>query len=127
MFPERVAGRRDFRVWNQQLIAYAGYKNEDGSVTGDPAFVEFTEVCWLVCLSLAMFSGRHQQDFFSFFNIICFVIFLRVFQVCQNLGWRSKRTRFDVLPLVFSAPNGDPEWFDVPEELVLRVPLKHPK
>lgn len=50
MFPERVAGRRDFRVWNQQLVAYAGYKNEDGSVTGDPAYVEFTQVCWSISL-----------------------------------------------------------------------------
>ncbi|XP_050717213.1 nitric oxide synthase, salivary gland-like [Eriocheir sinensis] len=90
VFPERVAGRRDFRVWNQQLVAYAGYKNEDGSVTGDPAYVEFT-------------------------------------QVCESLGWRGKRSRFDALPLVMTAATGDPEWFELPDELVLRVPLKHPK
>lgn len=44
MFPERVAGRRDFRVWNQQLLTYAGYRNADGSVTGDAAYIEFTQV-----------------------------------------------------------------------------------
>jgi hypothetical protein len=31
-------------VWNPQLISYAGYKNPDGSITGDPQNVEFTEV-----------------------------------------------------------------------------------
>jgi nitric oxide synthase oxygenase domain/subunit len=36
--------KRDFRVWNSSLIGYAGYKQEDGSVVGDPANVDFTEV-----------------------------------------------------------------------------------
>ena len=31
------------RLWNAQLLRYAGYKQEDGSVLGDPANVEFTE------------------------------------------------------------------------------------
>lgn len=57
---------------------------------------------------------------------LCSVIF-SVLQICENLGWRSKRTRFDVLPLVLTAATGEPEWFDLPDELVLRVPLKHPK
>jgi nitric oxide synthase oxygenase domain/subunit len=44
VFPQRTDGRHDFKVWNPQLISYAGYKNPDGSVTGDPGNVEFTEV-----------------------------------------------------------------------------------
>ncbi|MGW3041170.1 nitric oxide synthase oxygenase [Kitasatospora sp. NPDC001159] len=31
------------RVWNDQLIRYAGYRRHDGSVLGDPETVEFTE------------------------------------------------------------------------------------
>ncbi|MCC0176153.1 nitric oxide synthase oxygenase [Waterburya agarophytonicola K14] len=31
------------RLWNAQLLRYAGYKQEDGMVLGDPANVEFTE------------------------------------------------------------------------------------
>jgi len=34
----------EFRVWNGQLVRYAGYKQSDGSVIGDPASIEFTEV-----------------------------------------------------------------------------------
>lgn len=44
VFPARTDGKHDFRVWNQQFIRYAGYKQEDGSVVGDPANVELTEV-----------------------------------------------------------------------------------
>ena len=44
VFPQRTDGKHDFRVWNPQLISYASYKNPDGSITGDPLNVEFTEV-----------------------------------------------------------------------------------
>lgn len=33
------------RVWNEQLIRYAGYAREDGSRIGDPASLEFTVIC----------------------------------------------------------------------------------
>ncbi|XP_052798530.1 nitric oxide synthase-like protein [Mya arenaria] len=45
VFPPRTDGKHDFRVWNQQFIRYAGYKQEDGSVVGDPSNVELTQVC----------------------------------------------------------------------------------
>ncbi|CAL8249021.1 unnamed protein product [Merluccius merluccius] len=45
IFPQRTDGKHDFRVWNAQLIRYAGYKQPDGGVLGDPANVEFTEIC----------------------------------------------------------------------------------
>uniref|UniRef100_A0A8C7JJA1 nitric-oxide synthase (NADPH) n=1 Tax=Oncorhynchus kisutch TaxID=8019 RepID=A0A8C7JJA1_ONCKI len=45
IFPQRTDGKRDFRVWNTQLIRYAGYKQPDGQILGDPANVEFTEIC----------------------------------------------------------------------------------
>ncbi|XP_033126796.1 nitric oxide synthase, brain-like [Anneissia japonica] len=44
VFPPRKDGK-DFRVWNPQFIGYAGYTQPDGSIIGDPANVEFTEVC----------------------------------------------------------------------------------
>jgi len=33
------------RVWNHQLIRYAGYELPDGKVIGDPSSVRFTRVC----------------------------------------------------------------------------------
>ncbi|XP_011165980.2 nitric oxide synthase, salivary gland [Solenopsis invicta] len=89
IFPQRTDGKHDYRVWNQQLINYAGYKNPDGTILGDPANVEFTEVC-------------------------------------IKLGWKGARTRFDILPLVLSANGHDPDYFDIPSDLVLEVSLSHP-
>ena len=43
---------KDFRVWNSQLVRYAGYKQADGTIIGDPANVEFTEVRLPVHLTL---------------------------------------------------------------------------
>ncbi|XP_071633462.1 nitric oxide synthase isoform X2 [Temnothorax longispinosus] len=89
IFPQRTDGKHDYRVWNTQLINYAGYKNPDGTIHGDPANVEFTEVC-------------------------------------MKLGWKGARTRFDILPLVLSANGHDPDYFDIPNDLVFEVPLSHP-
>ncbi|XP_052611131.1 LOW QUALITY PROTEIN: nitric oxide synthase, brain [Peromyscus californicus insignis] len=90
IFPQRTDGKHDFRVWNSQLIRYAGYKQPDGSTLGDPANVQFTEICI-------------QQ------------------------GWKAPRGRFDVLPLLLQANGNDPELFQIPPELVLEVPIRHPK
>lgn len=45
IFPQRTDGLHDYRVWNAQLISYAGYKQPDGTYIGDPHNAEFTEVC----------------------------------------------------------------------------------
>uniref|UniRef100_A0A8B9SWB9 Nitric oxide synthase n=1 Tax=Anas platyrhynchos TaxID=8839 RepID=A0A8B9SWB9_ANAPL len=42
IFPQRTDSKHDFRIWNAQLIRYAGYKQPDGSILGDPANVELT-------------------------------------------------------------------------------------
>ncbi|XP_037113980.1 nitric oxide synthase, brain isoform X1 [Syngnathus acus] len=90
IFPQRTDGKHDYRVWNSQLIRYAGYKQPDGSILGDPANVEFTEIC-------------------------------------MQLGWNAPKGRFDVLPLLLQANGNDPELFELPEDLVLEVPITHPK
>ncbi|XP_019362213.1 PREDICTED: nitric oxide synthase, brain isoform X1 [Gavialis gangeticus] len=90
IFPQRTDGKHDFRIWNAQLIRYAGYKQPDGTILGDPANVELTEICI-------------QQ------------------------GWKAPRGRFDVLPLLLQANGNDPELFEIPPELVLEVPIRHPK
>ncbi|KAI2664960.1 Nitric oxide synthase, brain [Labeo rohita] len=86
IFPQRTDAKHDFRVWNSQLIRYAGYKQPDGSIHGDPASVELTEQ-----------------------------------------GWKAPKGRFDVLPLLLQANGNDPELFEIPDDLVLEVPIIHPK
>ncbi|CAL1541196.1 unnamed protein product [Lymnaea stagnalis] len=90
IFPQRIEGPPDFRVWNSQLIGYAGYSMDDGKIIGDPANVEFTDQC-------------------------------------VRMGWKPKYGMFDLFPLVLSAAGFDPEVFDLPPELVLKVKLVHPE
>jgi nitric oxide synthase oxygenase domain/subunit/sulfite reductase alpha subunit-like flavoprotein len=45
VFPAAVDTDHEYHVWNSQFIKYAGYKMPDGTILGDPADVEFTEVC----------------------------------------------------------------------------------
>ncbi|TJZ79252.1 nitric oxide synthase oxygenase [Rhodococcus oryzae] len=87
--PRPLPDGREFRILSPQLIRYAGYRNEDGSITGDPWHVALTE------------------------------------QVTK-MGWKGEGTRFDVLPLLISVPDEPLQWFEVPEDLVLEVPLEHP-
>jgi nitric-oxide synthase len=44
----------------------------------------------------------------------------------MQLGWKGARTSFDILPLVLSANGHDPDYFNIPKELVLEIPLSHP-
>lgn len=43
IFAPARPGRPYPRIWNEQLIRYAGYRRADGSVVGDPRTVEFTD------------------------------------------------------------------------------------
>ena len=45
VFRQREPGKRDPRVWNNLMVQYAGYQQEDGSVVGDPASVGLTKFC----------------------------------------------------------------------------------
>nr|XP_026494938.1 nitric oxide synthase isoform X1 [Vanessa tameamea] len=90
IFPQRTDGKHDYRIWNPQLISYAGYMEPDGTVLGDPARVEFTEVC-------------------------------------IKLGWKPPHTAWDILPIVVSADGKDPEYFDIPREIIMEVKMEHPK
>jgi len=85
--PERAGPR----IWNEQLIRYAGYRQPDGTVIGDPRYADFTSAV-------------------------------------RDLGWPGgPGTPFDVLPLVVQVPGEGPALFDLPRDVVLEVPLSHPR
>ncbi|WP_316779491.1 nitric oxide synthase oxygenase [Streptomyces sasae] len=44
VFAPDTPDRRGPRVWNDQLVRYAGHRRPDGGVIGDPAYVDFTDV-----------------------------------------------------------------------------------
>jgi nitric-oxide synthase len=43
VFQQQVPGEQGVRIWNPQLIRYAGYAQPDGSVVGDGLHVELTQ------------------------------------------------------------------------------------
>ncbi|KAM6970125.1 nitric oxide synthase 2b, inducible [Aplochiton taeniatus] len=75
IFPQRKKGLGDFRIWNSQLIKYAGYQMPDGSVQGDPSSLEFTKICiqhgWspqfgrFDVLPLVLQAGGEEPDVFE--------------------------------------------------------------
>jgi nitric-oxide synthase len=90
IFAHQTPGQPGVRIWNPQLIRYAGYEQPDGTVIGDPLQVEFTNELF-------------------------------------KLGWEGgRRTPFDLLPLVIQMPYQEPELFELPDEIILEVPLSHP-
>ncbi|MFE8701984.1 nitric oxide synthase oxygenase [Cytobacillus sp. FJAT-54145] len=44
IFKPTINGEQQIRLWNHQLIRYAGYEKEDGFI-GDPLSADFTRVC----------------------------------------------------------------------------------
>ncbi|BFV56002.1 nitric oxide synthase oxygenase [Kitasatospora sp. CMC57] len=46
----------------------------------------------------------------------------------RELGWKGGEERFEVLPLMVRRRDGDePQWYELPEDVVLEVPLRHPE
>ncbi|MFF0830904.1 nitric oxide synthase oxygenase [Brevibacillus sp. NPDC003359] len=88
VFAPTMTGRPHMRIWNDQLIRYAGYETEYG-VLGDPISLSLTKLC-------------------------------------ESLGWQGKGTHYDVLPLVVQIGDRTPQFFEIPQELVLEVPIVHP-
>ncbi|PTX58418.1 nitric-oxide synthase [Melghirimyces profundicolus] len=89
VFKPKTGEGRQVRIWNHQLIRYAGYETEN-DVIGDPDSIRFT-------------------------------------QVCEALGWTGERTDFDLLPLVIQVNDRPPKWFEIPKEIVMEVPIRHPE
>ncbi|TAA73569.1 nitric oxide synthase oxygenase [Planococcus salinarum] len=87
VFPAEEEGGAKLRIWNHQLLRYAGYET-DGVITGDSSSVEFT---------------KH----------------------CMELGWRGKGTAFDILPIVIEESGKGPRYFELPEQAVMEVRLRH--
>jgi nitric-oxide synthase len=48
VFAPAVPGRPYARVWNEQLIRYAGYRTASGEVIGDPRYIDFTKAMRLL-------------------------------------------------------------------------------
>jgi len=89
IFKPAIRNKEQFRIWNYQIIRYAGYETEQG-IIGDSSSIELTKAC-------------------------------------EKMGWNGEGGHFDILPLVIQKNEGKPKWFDIPKEIVMEVPLRHPE
>ena len=48
-------------------------------------------------------------------------------KICQRLGWSGEGTHFDILPLIIQMPGEKPQLFNIPQDVVLEVPISHPE
>ena len=53
IFAPKQPEKAGIRIWNSQLIRYAGYRQADGTILGDPLHAEFTDV--------ALRMGWHRE------------------------------------------------------------------
>ncbi|CAG0881384.1 unnamed protein product, partial [Darwinula stevensoni] len=135
VFPQRTDGKHDYRVWNQQLFGFAGYPQPDGSILGDPINVDFTQARLLSLPSRRSKNCPQGRPYGEVSGTICpepcvargLKGAAEGSPVCMELGWKGKGTAFDILPMVLSANGEDPEYFVIPEELVLMVNISHPQ
>ena len=65
VFPEFDPDQAETRIWNHQLIRYAGYQASDGSVLGDPMNVHLTQIA----IDLG-WQPPHQRSRFDILPII---------------------------------------------------------
>lgn len=90
IFAPEKPDRPGVRIWNHQLIRYAGYKNSNGTILGDPSECDIT-------------------------------------LQAESLGWtKKKKSAFDVLPLLIQMPNRPCQYYEIPKEFILEVPIVHP-
>jgi nitric-oxide synthase, bacterial len=91
VFAPDAPGSPGPRIWNEQLIRYAGH-TVDGAVVGDPRYARFTEAV-------------------------------------RAMGWAPPAThgRFDVLPLVVETAADGVVLSELPRDVLMEVPLRHPE
>jgi nitric-oxide synthase len=90
------------RIWNEQLVRYAGYPLGGDRVLGDPISSALTSAV----SALGWPGGRplHGDDPLA----------------------RTNRTAFDVLPVVIETHDEGPRLFELPDDVLLEVELAHP-
>ncbi|ARS90434.1 nitric oxide synthase oxygenase [Natrarchaeobaculum aegyptiacum] len=107
IFEPMIRGRQRVRIWNYQLLRYAGYAGGDDSdvVTGD--------------------GDRTRAE--NPDEIVGDPAEVPMTRYCQSRGWEGDGGRFDILPHVIQVGDDEPELFEVPDSVIEEVELSHPE
>ncbi|XP_039593239.1 nitric oxide synthase, endothelial-like [Polypterus senegalus] len=52
---------------------------------------------------------------------------VEITKICIQMGWEPRYGRFDVLPMILQAAGEEPCLFEIPPDLILEVPIIHPR
>nr|UQK61948.1 nitric oxid synthase [Choanoeca flexa] len=96
------------RFWNDQLVRYACYELEDGKTLGDKANLGFTKAAIEFGWAPPGTADQYHQISFSLDIVV------------------EPKTAFDVLPIIIETPHEGAKLFELPEELVQQVDIRHP-
>ena len=131
IFRKRQQGLHDMRVWNQLMIAFAGYSLEgvtkenqfSGDETtskkiGDQSNVVFTRV--------SMIDNPFFDNCGNYIEICFDRAYLLHYKFCQRLGWKETDGHFEHLPMVLS-DDGEPKLYELPKDLISNVKIVHPR
>ncbi|MGW2250346.1 nitric oxide synthase oxygenase [Kitasatospora sp. NPDC001660] len=114
--PDRP-GRPAARILNQQLVRYAGHPAAGGdeATDGDGAADGG--------------ANRIENGIENGANgIVGDPAGVQLAARARDLGWKCAEDRFEVLPLLIRERPGErPEWYQLPDDATLEVPLSHPE
>lgn len=91
-------------------MSYAGYKEPDGSIRGDPMNLEITNIC----IQLGWNPPRTD------FDILPLVL-------SANGNEYATFFKLQKLSILLNFNSNSPEYFEYPDNFVMEVPLSHPK
>ncbi|MFE2406823.1 nitric oxide synthase oxygenase [Kitasatospora sp. NPDC059408] len=115
--PDRP-GRPAARILNQQLVRYAGHRTtaadpDDGPYDGPDGIPD-----GITHDVTGGVTGRVTGDPAG----------VQLAALARDLGWKCAEDRFEVLPLLIRERPGErPEWYQLPDDTTLEVPLSHPE
>jgi len=84
VFAARNAGIRGIRIWNSQLIRYAGYRQSDGSILGDPLNTDLTDAIF----GLGWKGAQRTPLMFSRLSFRCRTRLLKCLSCRMTQSWR---------------------------------------
>ncbi|MDJ1484781.1 nitric oxide synthase oxygenase [Cytophagaceae bacterium YF14B1] len=110
------------------LLEHLDYATNEGNIRSvisifSPKHPSQTEGIRILNHQLVRYAGYYSMDTHTYIGDPAQYEFTNK---CQQLGWQSPRTHFDILPLLIQLPYREARMFTIPSEKIKEVILSHP-
>ncbi|MDJ1496766.1 nitric oxide synthase oxygenase [Cytophagaceae bacterium DM2B3-1] len=110
------------------LLEHLDYATNDGNIRSvisifSPKHPSLTAGIRILNHQLVRYAGYYSTDTHTYIGDPAQYEFTKK---CQQLGWQSSHTHFDILPLLIQLPHGEARMFTIPSEKIKEVTLSHP-